>query len=599
MKRVLFFVALLLSAQWIYSQEERRLVILHTNDLHSHINGFSPESAYTPLTAGDDNTRGGFARIASLIKSEKAANSCPVMVLDAGDFLMGTLFQSLEPEYGFQLSLMKQMGYDAVGLGNHEFDFGPEKLAQIIRSSLKNGPIPKLFLGNGHFSESDKRDDDLEKLSNEGVLIRTSIIEKDGLRVGIFSLIGKEADDNAAFAPPVTFAKQVPEAKKMVKELRKSGCDIVICLSHSGIRKDEEGNWEGEDVELAEKVDGIDVIISAHSHTRVEDILIVNGVPVVQTGEYGASVGKLALLIQNGNVKVEDYSLIEINDNIPGDKEIDDLIQAQNALIEKKVLTPIGISASDRVAETSYLLECSEYGDVEQSNLGPLVADAIHSYVNRHSESGTDMSMVAAGVIRDKIVPGIQTPADIFKIISMGSGNDNIPGYPLARIYVSGKELKSVLEILNIAWKSTPGNYCYYSGIEVSIDPDKGLLKKIVNIGLVKSDGSIREVDFSKKNKELYSITANSYMLEFIGIIKKMSFGLINVVPKNINGEVITDMKTAHIDISKSQSGLQEGKEWLALIEFLKSMQDIDSDGIPDIDLRYREPLKRVKEISD
>ncbi len=86
--------------------------------------------------------------------------------------------------------------------------------------------------------------------------------------------------------------------------------------------------------------------------------------------------------------------------------------------------------------------------------------------------------MVAAGVIRDKIVPGEQAAPDIFRVMSLGSGKDDVPGYPLSRLYVTGKELKSILEILQVAYKSSPDNYCYYSGIRVEYNPDKGLLRK-------------------------------------------------------------------------------------------------------------------------
>jgi 5'-nucleotidase len=233
-------------------------------------------------------------------------------------------------------------------------------------------------------------------------------------------------------------------------------------------------------------------------------------------------------------------------------------------------------------------------GDIEGSNLGPMVADAIYSYVNNHVKSGTDISMVAVGVIRDKIVPGFQTAPDIFRVMSMGSGNDNVPGYPLARLYVTGKELKSILEILQVSYKSTPANYCYYSGLRVELNPDKGLLKKITKIEIIHPDGSIKEVNFSKKNKELYSITANSYMLEFIGIIKKMSYGLINVVPKDAAGNIVSDMKTAVMDIDNNKDGIQEGKEWLALVEYLSSMKDTNGNGIPDIDNKYRVPVKSI-----
>jgi 5'-nucleotidase len=226
------------------------------------------------------------------------------------------------------------------------------------------------------------------------------------------------------------------------------------------------------------------------------------------------------------------------------------------------------------------------------SNLGPLVADAIQYYVNKHGDKGTDVSMVAAGVLRDKILVGKLTAPDIFRVMSLGSGNDNVPGYALSRMYVTGKELKSILEILQVAYKSSPDYYCYYSGLRVEYNPEKGLLKKIKKIEIVHSDGSLINIDFSKKNKALYSVTANSYMVEFMGIIKKMSFGLIKVIPKDAAGNKINDMKTAVIDMNENRPGVQEGKEWLALLEYLTSMQDTDGDKIPDIDQKYNVPIK-------
>jgi 5'-nucleotidase len=142
-----------------------------------------------------------------------------------------------------------------------------------------------------------------------------------------------------------------------------------------------------------------------------------------------------------------------------------------------------------------------------------------------------------------------------------------------------------------VAYKSAAENYCFYSGISVDYNPSKGLLKKIRKIDIVMPDGKVRAVDFSRKNKTLYSVTANFYMLEFIGIIKKMSFGLINVVPKDINGKAVTDMKTAILDLDEKKTGLQEGKEWLAIMEFIKSMKDTNGNGIPDIDINYARPV--------
>jgi 5'-nucleotidase/UDP-sugar diphosphatase len=305
----------------------------------------------------------------------------------------------------------------------------------------------------------------------------------------------------------------------------------------------------------------------------------------------------LALTVNNGRVILDSYSLLPVDDRIQGDRKTYQLIEAQKKQVDEDILGPLGMSYDNKVAETDFLLQCDEQGDFKNSNLGPLVADAIQSYVNDHLKSGTDISMVAVGVIRDNIFPGIQTAPDIFRVMSMGSGKDNIPGYPLAKVYVTGKELKSVLEILQAASK-TPSNYCFYSGLRAELDPNRGLLRKITKVEISHPDGSLINVDFSRKNKTLYSITANSYMLHFVGIIKKMSFGLINVVPKDANGVKITDMKDEIIDIDENIEGIQEGKEWLAIIEYLRSMKDSNGNGIPDIDPKYRNAIKTVVTVS-
>jgi 5'-nucleotidase/UDP-sugar diphosphatase len=592
MKRAAFIFLLFIIYLSLNAQNEKEITILHTNDLHSHLIGFAPESAYTPLVVNNDSTVGGFARIAAIIEREKEKNKGTTLVVDAGDFLMGTLFHSLEVETGFQLRLMKIMGYDATCFGNHEFDFGPEKLAEIIANSVRGGEIPSLLIGNTVFDKNDSRDDALEKLYSDKVISRKLIMTKDGIKIGFFSLLGKDAVDDSPGATPVTFSKQRSFAKKMVKELKGDKCDIIICLSHSGVKKDKEGEWGGEDVELARKVKGINVIISGHTHSRLDQPIMVNGIPIVQTGAYGQFVGRLSLVYSGGKIKVKSYRLIPVDDKIMGDKHINQLIEEQKEKITSEILKPIGMTYDMKVAETDFQLEGNETGDFKGSNLGPLVADAIRSYVNNHNEKGTDVSMVAAGVIRDKIAPGIEETPDIFKVMSLGSGKDNVPGYPLSRLYVTGKELKSILEILQVAYKSKPDNYCYYSGIRVEYNPEKGLLRKIRKIEVIHPDGKTVNVDFSRKNLTLYSVTANSYMLDFFGIIKKMSFGLINVVPKDSEGNKVTDMKNAVIDMDSIKEGVQEGKEWLALIEFLKSMKDTNGDDIPDIDQKYSKAVK-------
>ena len=590
-KGLLFFLSMLLLFR-LEGQTEKKIIILHTNDLHSRLIGYAPESGYTPLTINDDNTVGGFARIATILKSEKSKNNGTTLIFDAGDFFMGTLFPALESKTGFQLRLMKLMGYDVVGLGNHEYEYGPEWLASVISTSARNGKIPSILSGNAIFDKKDNRDDALEKLFSDKLIARNIILEKDGLKIGIFSILGKNAASVAPKSAPVTFEKQYSFSQRMVKELKAKGCDLIICISHSGVSLDKNGKWGGEDVELAMKVKGIDLIIGGHSHTKLDQPIVVNGIPIVQTGEFGQNVGCLSLTYSDRKLKVDNYRLIPVDDKILGDKEINELIEVEKTKISSEILNPLGLEYDRPIAETDFVLEGNEVGDYLNSNLGPLVADAIHSYVNNSKGKGTDISMIAAGVLFDKILPGIQTAPDLFRVVPLGSGKDGIPGYPLSRLYVTGKELKSILEILQIAYKSSPDNYCYYSGLKVEYNPEKKLLNKIKKIQIIHSDGSLVNVSFSKKDKSLYSVAANSYMLEFIGIIKKMSFGLINVVPKDYQGNKVTDMQKAVIDMDENKDGIQEGKEWLALIDFLSKMKDTNGNGIPDIDVKYKNAVK-------
>jgi 5'-nucleotidase len=324
----------------------------------------------------------------------------------------------------------------------------------------------------------------------------------------------------------------------------------------------------------------------------LEQPLLVNGTPIVQTGEFGQNVGRISLTYSDGKVKVDGYKLIPVDDRIMGDENVNKLIEEQKERINTEILNPLGMEYARKVVKAGFIIEGNDMGDYVNSNLGPLIADAIHYYINKNSVKGADVSMVAAGMIFDKILPGVQTAPDIFRVMPLGSGKDNVPGYALSRLYVTGKEMKTILEILLVAGKSDPQKYCYYSGLRVEYNPDKGLLKKIKKIEILNSDGSAKNVDFSKKNKSLYSVTADSYMLEFIGIIKKMSFGLINVIPKDSAGNRVTDMQTAVIDMDENKAGVQEGKEWLALMEYLGSMKDTDGNGIPDIDKKYSVPVR-------
>lgn len=247
-----------------------------------------------------------------------------MLVLDAGDYSMGTAFSAATRETGGELHLMGLMGYDATTFGNHEFDLGPAGLGRSIGAAVKAGRIPTVLATNTSVSGSDATLADLQRLTSEGVIRRYLVIERDGIRFGVFGTLGKEAmiyTDGGA----TTFADPTESAREVVKILRKTEkVDLVIALSHGGVVKGTDGRYiDGEDVRLAKDVPGIDVVIGGHSHTELQQAIIVNDrTPVVQTGKESRNLGELVITLDGDKLMVESYRLHPIDDTIAGDRAI-------------------------------------------------------------------------------------------------------------------------------------------------------------------------------------------------------------------------------------------------------------------------------------
>jgi len=580
--KTLTITAILLIAQVSVSQ---KLVILHTNDMHSMLTGFGPELSYTPMSVNDDPTIGGFARLATLLKEEKAKLPNSTLIVDAGDFLMGTIFHAAEQEVGFQIPLMKKMGYDAITLGNHEFDYGPEALSKIINSSIKNGKIPEIIASNIVLSETSKADDKLEKLFKEKIIKEYTIIEKNGLKLGIIGIMGKDADDVAPSAKPVTFSKQVKAVKKLTNKLKnEEKVDLVICLSHSGFYPDEKkGGYKGEDIKLAKKVKNLDVIISGHTHVKAEEAIKVNNTIIVQAGAYAQNLGRLELEVENKKIKDFEFSLIPVDDKIMGDADADKMINEYKKTVSERFFNPLGLSYAQPIAETDFTLKRNSLIDKKVGTVGGFVADAIKFYIDKHSDD-VDFAIVASGTIREGIMKGKITAPDIFRVSPLGVGFDDIPGYPLSKICITGNEVKKLMEVVVMAQKPGDDSYINYSGVKIDVDKSKMMLRKVQKVYI-----NDKELDISKSNKKLYSLAADLYLLQFIGRVKKISHGLIKIVPKDKNGNVVTDMDKQIIDFDKNKKGIQEGKTWIALIEYLKSFKDTDDNGLKEIPKKYKQ----------
>ena len=601
MVRRLYIMLILLLVVGPYPSEAaaKSLTIIHSNDMHSHFLGAPSNIAYTPSVAGDDRTIGGWARIATVIKKVKQDRSNPVLVVDAGDFLMGSLFHMLSREQAFELRLLSMMGYDAVCLGNHEFDLKPEGLARILTSARRSGKIPPLVASNVIFSAESKKDDTLETIFDQGVVKPFRVLEKGGLRIGIFGLMGQDAAEVAPFASPVSFGDPITAAQKMVKVLRETqSVDLVICLSHSGLS---ENKKKSEDEILAREVDGIDIIISGHTHTKVDDALQINNTIIVQSWEYGKRLGVLDISYDNGHVSLKNYRSVEINDTISGDAAISGQIEAFEAEITRRVLAEEGLSFREIIAETDFDLVLQ----TDESNLGNLIADSMRWYINKFDNDPSNppseplVSVISNGVIRDPIVKGQSgqiAVCDAFRAIPLGIGFDEAQtmGYPLVSIYVYPSELKKTFEVLTSIYPLKGSDYfIQVSGAKFTHNPHRMIFDRVTEIWLGDEENGYQQLDYSKSNRSLIRIAADIYNATFLKVIGAYTRQILKIVPKDRNGNPIEDLKRMRIDADRQKPGIQELKEWKAVIAYIQSFTDTDADGLPNVPDKYRDKLGR------
>ena len=262
-------VFLMPQATSMYAQE---LVILHTNDTHSHID---------PVKSGPEAGLGGVIERAAYIDSVRSAvGRRNLLLVDAGDFSQGTSYFTIL-KGDIEVELLNEMGYDAVTLGNHEFDNGPEDLARRLKMAKF-----RVVCANYDFSGSG-----LDRYVKPYTIVRRA-----GKKIGIIGLlvdVTKVVDRSVA--EKLRYLDPVAVTNRYSGLLKEKGCDLVIVLSHLGMEKS-----DFTDIQLARSCRNVDLIIGGHSHTFLEEPVCVedadgNDVMIVTDGCWGLYVGKLEL----------------------------------------------------------------------------------------------------------------------------------------------------------------------------------------------------------------------------------------------------------------------------------------------------------------
>jgi 5'-nucleotidase / UDP-sugar diphosphatase len=576
---------------------KKTFTILHTNDTHSSLIGMGPAADYTPFTLNDDATLGGYARLATMIAKRKAAHKDqgPVLVLDAGDYSMGTAFAAATREIGGELKLMGIMGYDATTFGNHEFDLGPDGLGKSISVAARAGRIPTVLASNTNFSKKDKTLADLQRLAKAGVIRRHTVIERGGIRFGIFGLLGKEAQHYTS-GGAVTYPDPVETAKEMVTLLReKEKVDLVIALSHGGVEKGKDGHYtEGEDVHLPMDVPGIDVVISGHSHTFLSEATIVNArTPVVQAGKNSNCLGELVITIDGNKLTVESYKLYPIDDTIAGDRAVAAEIDKLKKGVTKSVFASRGYSIDQPLAIVPRDLP-NTFSDIAASTLlANLSTDAFRKATK------ADIGFTANGTMRAGLTKGktgVQTVYDVFAMAPLGAGVvDQTAGSALVTGYLTGLELKNLLEYFLVDNPIHPGEFFpRASGMRFRYDPSRPKFDVVTAIELGDLHRGYKAIDISGKDARLYSLTCPLIVAPLIVAIPKYTKGKLALVPKNRKGQPLkskvdaleepqdgstpyllppagkTDSKS--VVTSGKKKSAKEIKEWQAIMDYLRTL---------------------------
>ena len=274
MKKTITMLLVLLMTGSAMAQNDKQIVILHSNDTHSCIYPLNVNLADTALAG-----RGGYLRRAAFVEQQRKQYP-NLLLIDSGDFSQGSPYYTLN-KGEVEVGLMNIMRYDAATIGNHEFDFGLENMARIFR--MANFPI---LCSNYDFTGTPV----------EGTVKPWTIIKRDGVKIGLFALDPKLIGlVDTAKCQGVKYLDPVAKANEMAALLKAKKCDLVICVSHLG--------WDKVDMNdqiMIAGSRGIDLVLGGHSHTYMKQLEYVKDldgkmVPVDQNGKHGLWIGKMLL----------------------------------------------------------------------------------------------------------------------------------------------------------------------------------------------------------------------------------------------------------------------------------------------------------------
>ncbi|KAB7667695.1 5'-nucleotidase C-terminal domain-containing protein [Bacillus sp. B1-b2] len=458
------------------------LTIIHTNDIHSAL-----DNVPKTITALKD-IRG------------VAPNS---LLLHAGDQFTGTLYFN-EFQGKADLALLNLMDIDAMTFGNHEFDLGSSAEGhQALANFIDKANFP-FVSANVDFSKDDKfakiYNDSFESNAKKGNIYNGIIKEVNGEKVGIFGLTTEETADISS-PGSIVFENYLKEAEKAVKAFEDAGVNRIVALTHIGY---DDNAAIDNDLILAEKVEGIDVIVGGHSHTTLSkpDIVDKDETPtvIVQTGNSNSNLGVLNVSFdENGVVDSYDGHLIAIGSQVEDEEAVKELA-FYKAEVDKLSQSKIGVT-------TKYALESPRTnGDdtkpsvrKNETILGNLITDGMLEKAKSFTGKNVIMALQNGGGIRASIDKGDITVGEVITVLPFNN--------TLATMDVTGAELKEAFEISLGQYPKENGGFLHVAGGKVVYDKTKAAGERIVSVSYLNEDGKYVKV----QDDVTYTIATNAF----------------------------------------------------------------------------------------
>ena len=558
----------------------KTLDVVFTHDTHSHLNSFST------VIDGESTEVGGFARIKTVIDEQKAENP-DTLVVDGGDFSMGTLVQTVYEDEAAELRMLGAIGCEVTTFGNHEFDYRSSGLAQMLKSAAESGDVlPELVVCNVDWDamEAAGLNDGQQQIQSgfeEYGVKDYVVLQKGDINVAVTGVFGVDA---LACAPTceLLFRDPVEAVRETVAEIKANeDVDMIVCVSHSGTWEDES---KSEDEILAKSVPDLDLIISGHTHTELAEPIVHGDTYIVSTGEYGKKIGKLSMTQKSdGRWEMTDYKLVPILSTITADGATQEKIDGFMEAVDTGYLADFGYTKDEVLATNN--VQFSTLHDLEyehtEHNLGDLMSDAyVYAVENSDDFDGVpvDVAVVPSGTVRDTYTAGNITVEQVFNSFSLGSGPDGVPGYPLISVYLTGKELRTAAEIDASVSDYMTTARLYMSGLHFTYNPNRMILNRVTDIYLTDENGSRVELEDDK----LYRVVADLYSGQMLSAVTDMSHGLLSLVPKYADGTPIEDFEDVIV-----MEGNRELKAWDSIARYMQSFEDTDGDGIANVPSYY------------